>query len=213
MFLHMLSKFELIWTRIGQVIRLRNDITFFETPGIYAYISLNLVYWVSTLTFSIGMMHTPGDFNLVMSLIIIRIQIHNTNTGGKRQTRSFQIRTVLLTSDFGSSTRGERQFLLCWSYYADARRILWCLRSLSVEIRKTQLHASTEENSTLCFNGRELNCLPLWSNLNLQLTLFQNLPNSQDHLLGAWRHPHSSPISSLGVYYDNGDCHILCARA
>ena len=54
-------------------------------------------------------------------------------------------------------TRRETQFLPCWPYYADptnARRILWCLRSLSVEIRKTQLHLSTAENSTLCPIGR-----------------------------------------------------------
>ena len=35
LFLHMLLKFEIIWTRIGQVIRLRNDIHFPETPYIY----------------------------------------------------------------------------------------------------------------------------------------------------------------------------------
>ena len=37
--------------------------------------------------------------------------------------------------------------------------------------------------------------------------------NSQDNLFRAWRHPYYSLISCLGVYYDNGDCHILGARA
>ena len=78
------------------------------------------------------------------------------------------------------------------SYYANPhpnmRRIQWCLRSLSVEIWKTQLHLST---------------------VKIQLSLstaksnrpFSKSSNSQDHLFWAWRHPHSSPISCLGVYY------------
>ena len=95
-------------------------------------------------------------------------------------------------------TRRENQFLkvLANPILSDpnAQRILWCLRSLSVEIRKTQLYLRR-------------------SKFNSQLTLFQNLPNSQEHLFRAWFHLHASPISCLGIYYDNGDCHILCARA
>ena len=49
--------------------------------------------------------------------------------------------------------------------------------------------------------------------IQLSTDSFSNSSNSQDHLFQAWRYPHSSPISCLGVYYDNGDCHILCARA
>ena len=33
-------------------------------------------------------------------------------------------------------------------------------------------------------------------------THFSKSSNSQDHLFRAWRHPHSSLISCLGVYYD-----------
>ena len=33
---------------------------------------------------------------------------------------------------------------------------------------------ATGENSTFCLNGRELKCLPPWSNVNFQLILFQN---------------------------------------
>ena len=58
--------------------------------------------------------------------------------------------------------------------------------------------AATVENSTLCPNGRELNCLPPWSNVYHQLTLFSKSLNSQDHHFRAWRHPHSSLISCLG---------------
>ena len=87
---------------------------------------------------------------------------------------------------------------------------LWCLRSLSVEIWKTQVHASTLENSTLCLNGRNSTlCL----RGSISTYSFSKSSNSQDHLFREWRHPHSSLISCLGVYYDNGDCHILCVGA
>ena len=36
LFLHMQVKFEIIWSRIGQVIRLQSDINFSETPCFYA---------------------------------------------------------------------------------------------------------------------------------------------------------------------------------
>ena len=79
---------------------------------------------------------------------------------------------VYKTSDFGSSTQGERHN----SYYAnpiDKRRNPWYLRSHSVEIRKTQLHLQRSKfNSPL--HGREPNSQPPWSNVNFKLTLFQN---------------------------------------
>ena len=101
--------------------------------------------------------------------------IQNTVKYAKhRRTLSFQVRTVLLTSWLRPiATREEGHN----SYNADTtntRRILWCPRSLSVEIRKTQLHASTVENSILYAPMAETQ-LPPWSNFNSQLTLFQNL--------------------------------------
>ena len=93
----------------------------------------------------------------------------------------------LLTSGFGSSTRGKRHN----SYYADHTiwphqraahlamfKIFVCrdpknstLR-LNSRIPTTQLHG--RKLNSLCPNGRELNCLPAWSNVKFQLTLFQN---------------------------------------
>ena len=70
---------------------------------------------------------------------------------------------------------------LCEPYYLipslHARRILWYLRSLSLEIRK------------------------------------KTTTSSQYHLSRAWRHPHSRPISCLRIYYEDGDCYILCMQA
>ena len=67
----------------------------------------------------------------------------------------------------------------------------------------TPLSACIAENSFLCRHG------PM-SPPNY--CAFKILKFSA-HLFWAWRHAHSSPITSLGVYYDNGDCHILCVRA
>ena len=101
-----------------------------------------------------------------------------------RWTQSFQIRTCLLISGFSPWWHEKRDTILkslCWSYYADprpnTRHILWCLRSLSVEIQKTQLHLST---------------------VKIQL-VFLKSSNSQDHLFQAWHHPHSSLISCLVI--------------
>ena len=116
-------------------------------------------------------------------------------------------------------TRRETQFLkvyanhvLCRPYYADhpnARCILRCLRSLSIEIWKTQQHLQRPKSYSLP-QWQKLNSLPPWSILNW---LFSKFSNPQDHPFRAWRHPHSSTISCLRVYYNNGDCHILCAWA
>ena len=85
-------------------------------------------------------------------------------------------------------TRRETQFLLCWPH-PNARCILWYLRSLSIEIQKTQLHLSAVK----------IQLSSQWSNLNW---LFSNSSNSQDHFFWAWRHPLSSPVSCQGVNYD-----------
>ena len=69
----------------------------------------------------------------------------------------------------------ERDTILTMLTIPNARRILWCLRSLSVEICKTPTTClNGRELNSLCPTGRELNCLPAWSNVNSQLTLFQN---------------------------------------
>ena len=102
------------------------------------------------------------------------------------------------------ATQGERHN----SYYADpdphAQRILWCLRSQFISAGqdlKNLTTTATIENSTLYLNGP------------ISTACFSKSSNSQDHPFRAWHHLHSSPISCLGVYYDNGDCHILCALA
>ena len=130
---------------------------------------------------------------------------HNSNTI-HIQTQAdsvVQVQKRLSTSGFGL---WETQFLQCQPYYLTppyARRILRCLRSLSIEIRKNP-------NPTLCLNGRNSTfCL----HGPISTDSLSKSSNSQDHLFRAWRHPHSNPISCLGFIMTNGDCHILCAQA
>ena len=112
------------------------------------------------------------------------------------------------------ATRGERQFLKAYANHTiwhdfNARRILWRLRSLSIEIRKPQQHLLRPKSNS-CLNGRNSTlCL----HGPISTDVFSKSSNSQEHLFRARRHPHSSPISCLEVYYDNGDCHIFCTRA
>ena len=105
------------------------------------------------------------------------------------------------------ATRRERHN----SYYADptnVRRILWS--KISIHLRQSRPEKLNRRRNGRKINGRN-------STLCLQGPIstdsFSKSSNSQDHLLRARRHPHSSLISCLGVYYDNGDYHILCARA
>ena len=55
---------------------------------------------------------------------------------------------------------------------------------------KTQLHFSTVEYPTATLNS------------GVSTDVFSKSSKSSDHLFWAWRHPHSSPISCLEVYYD-----------
>ena len=52
--------------------------------------------------------------------------------------------------------------------------------------------------STVCLNARQPNCLPAWSKVNSQLTLFQNLQILRIITSGIWHHSHSSLIFYRG---------------
>ena len=142
------------------------------------------------------------------------------NTIGRRKYTGelpvVQVRTHLLTSDFGSSTRGERQLLNVFRNHTTPR----CSIHLTVQSQflniivgpqlltitvgpQFQLSAIEADNLTVCSHSSKstLNwlffkifkfpgpCLPGMTSFTLQL-----------HFLS-------------GVYYDNCDCHILCAQA
>ena len=139
-----------------------------------------------------------------------------------------QVRTHILTSDFGSSTRGERHN----TYYAD--HTIWPhqraahLAKFKISVGRdpknpttssmvkiqisTHLRRSGPQKINRRCNGRKLNSSTQWPNPRL-LDFNSQFPNDSKNLFLAWRYPHSSPISCLGVYYENDDCHILCTRA
>ena len=71
--------------------------------------------------------------------------------------------------------------ILCWTHH-NARYILWCLRSLLVEICKTWPHASMVENSYIVFNGSIPNYIFQLSKSNRHL--FKILKLSGSSLLG-----------------------------
>ena len=140
-------------------------------------------YWYQILEFIRGIKNKPFhpyreifqlDYLLKSYLAIV---VYFTYTGKNRRTMLFRYEQFIqiLVSVLRHEERDTilTMLTILSDLHPNVRRILRCLRSLSVEIRKTQLHLQRpKSNSQL--NGRELNFLPPWSNLNFQLTLFQN---------------------------------------
>ena len=127
-------------------------------------------------------------------ITVIHIQIQSDSV--------VQVWTHLLTSDFSSSTWGKRHN----SYYANPvpTSCVWCLRSQFISAGRDPKTLNTAvENSTICLHG------PM-STFNW--CFFKILKFSEPSLPGMMSST-PSPISCLGVYYDNGDSHILCTQA
>ena len=108
----------------------------------------------------------------ILHVFICKTQIQ-AKTGG---TQLFHVGTVLLTSDFGSSTRGERHN----SYNANhPQRVAYLVTfKISIHLRrsgpeKLKRHRNGRKLNSL-LQWQELSCLAPWSNLNSQLTIFQN---------------------------------------
>ena len=129
----------------------------------------------------------------------------------------------LLTSDFSSSTQGERQFRKVFHNhtmltppptFGTSRGVLDLNSSSPLQRLKTQLY-SRELHSLP--QWQELNCLPAWSNLNfnclpqwqrtqvsaymvqcqLSTESFSKSSKFSARLFWTWRYPHSSLISCL----------------
>ena len=90
-----------------------------------------------------------------------------------------QVRTVLLTSDFGSSTRGERHN----SYNANNLQRVAHLVMFKISVCRDLKNPIT--SSTV--------------QIQLSTDSFSKSSNSQDHLFRAWRHLHSSPFPVWGI--------------
>ena len=145
---------------------------------------------------------TPSSFiYLLYSLVVYRYE--------NRQTLLFSYERYIYFWLRFFDTRRETQFLKVFRNHTmltpppisgTYHCVLHLNSSLPVEIRKTQLFDSMAKSPTL---DSMVQCQPSTDS-------FSKSPN---FLFRVWCHPHSSPISSLGVYYDNGDCHSLCVRA
>ena len=146
-------------------------------------------------------------------LIVYISELHNTNTIQAKTGGLCCSGTNAFINFFTSVHRHKERDTILTMLTPPQRAVhLVMVKSLLVEIRKTQLHASTVENSNLCPNGRDLNYLPPCFNVNSQVTVFQNLQILRTISSG---HDviHTSSFPVWGVYYDNGDCHILCTGA
>ena len=101
-----------------------------------------------------------------------------------------------------SDTKRERDTILTFLTPTNARRVLWCLKSLSVEIRKSQLFDPMAESPTLFPKPPQMAETQLSDSMvQSQLTTdpFSKILKFSAHLFRAWRHPHSSTISCLEV--------------
>ena len=117
----MLSKFELIWMRIGQVIRLQNDINFSETPCILnEFKFLQLKYIEITITIYTKWLSING----LLCKIVGRYDV----TGDCELTRFsvFLAWTIQLTLMKISLTLSRH----CWVYLClnEQRQVLYMIR-------------------------------------------------------------------------------------
>ena len=135
------------------------------------------------------------------------LMIHVQNTGGLCCSGT----NGLLTSDFSSSTRGERHNSYCANPAQRAVHLVMFKISVGRD-PKIPTTCANGQNSTLCLNGRNSNlCLHgLMSTFNW--LFFKNLKFSGP-CLPSMMSSTLQPHFLSGVYSDNGDCHILCTRA
>ena len=111
---------------------------------------------------------------------------------------------LLLTSDFGSSTRGERQF---FRVFRNHTMLTIPQHSAHLVVQSQFFNIMFGPNFSQSWLDPNFNCLPQWQTTQLSVymarnqlptDLFSKSSNSQDHRFRAWRHSHSSSISYRG---------------
>ena len=105
-----------------------------------------------------------------------------------------QVRMYLLTSEFSSSTRGERQSL---KVFHNHTMLTTPKRSVHLVVQSQFLNIMVGPQLFNIMVGPQLELSAYMAQSQLP-TLFSKSSNSQDHCFQAWRHSHSSPISYLG---------------
>ena len=111
---------------------------------------------------------------------------------------------LLLTSEFASSTQGERQFL---NVFRNCTLLTTPQNSAHLVVQSQFLNTMVGLNFSPSWPEHNINCLPQWQITQLSAYMAQSqLPtdsfskssNPQDHRFRAWCHSHSSPISYQG---------------
>ena len=145
----------------------------------------------------------------------------NTNTYANRQTLLFRYERFINFWLRFFDTRRERQFLKVFRNLTmltptrNVRHISWCLRSQFISAGRDP------KKSTLRLNGRSLtsrlhgrnSILWLHSPMSTSHWLFFKILKFSGPSFPYMTSSTLQPHSLSGVNYDNGDCHILCARA
>ena len=136
------------------------------------------------------MLHTTRSHNDITPTVHIHMQ--NTNTGENRRDFVVSDKNGLLISDFGSSTQGERHN----SYYANHPQRAAHLVMFKISVIRDSKNPTTSSTAQI----------------QLSTLFFKILKFSGPIVPGMKSFTLQSHFLS-GVYYDNDDCHILCARA
>ena len=127
-----------------------------------------------------------------------------TYANTKANSLLFRYKPLLLTSDFSSSTRGERQFL---KVFHNHTMLPTPQRSVHLVIQSQFLNITVRPNFSTSWSDPNFNCLPLRQTTQLSAYMapkstpnwrFSKSSNSQDHCFQAWCHSHFSLISYLG---------------
>ena len=113
----------------------------------------------------------------------------------------YKCRRILVSDTNGllipvqGDTRRETQFL---KVYANHALLTTPQHAANLVVFKTFV-GRDKKKSNCIFQRSKSNCR---LNGPISIDVFSESSDSQKHLSKTWRHPHSSPISCLGVYYD-----------
>ena len=157
-------------------------------------------------------------YNDINPTVHIQIQIQNTyaetqvntNTGGNRHCCSGTNGFINFGLWFFNM---RRESILTMLTIPNVQCILWCRRSVSRDLKNPTTSSMVKiQLSTLCHNGRN-STLCLHGPMSTFNWLFFNILKFSEPSLPGMTSSALQPHFCLGVYYDNGDCHILSARA
>ena len=199
----------------------------------------NSIWWRGSYSEARGSVENLFIYSRVEVSVRVPSVVYNTYTDANhtiqilKRNSVVHVRTVLLISWLRFfDMRRETQFLKVFRNHTmlttsfNGRNPTLCPNGRNTTIifhgltSKSPLYGRTPTSQnhgrtptlTVCHWGRQPNCLSTWPKVNSQLTLFQNLQILRT-LASEHDVIHTLAHFLSGVYYDNCDCHLLCARA